>query len=119
MAGSSADMREAELFKNTPKPHFREIDPEALPQNAPQIYTPPARYPIRLRIGPCLYKPAQLFLLLLRQPRRPPSRLYIDEAVRTVRIETMDPVPQRLSIHGPDAGRLFAIHPLVNRRNSP
>ena len=71
---------------------------------------------MHLLIGTGLHKLLQLLFLLGRKFRRPTGRLGVDEPVRALFIEAMDPVPQRLAIHAADARSLFAIHPVVNRR---
>src|SRR5437899_4592669 len=111
-----ADVRKAEVLENAAKPHFREINPEAFPQNALQVHAAPAHHPVLLRIGPRFHKSAQLLLLIRRKLRTATRRLDIEETVGALLIEAMDPVPQRLTIHAANAGRLLAIHPVVNRR---
>jgi hypothetical protein len=116
MAWPRTDVRKAEVFEDPAKPHCRQIHAEALAENPLEVRAAPAHHPILLRIRASFHQPAQLFLLLRREPRGSASRFGVDETVRAMRIEAMDPIPQRLTVHTSDARCFFAIHPVVNRR---
>ena len=112
-----ADVREAQFLENLPKPHFGEINTEALAKNALQVHTTPAHHPMLKRIGPCLHQFAQSLFLFCRKSRRTPGWLDVDQTSGTLLVEAMHPIPQRLAVHPADARGLLAIHPVVNRRN--
>jgi len=50
--------------------------------------------------------------LILRELRRPAARLDADQPVRTVLVEAVHPIPQRLPVHAADPRRLGAVHPV-------
>src|SRR4029077_15934070 len=95
---------------------LRQIDTEALSENTLQVDAAPAYDPILLRVGAGLDKLLQCLFLLVGELRRPPGRLDVDQTVRTVLVEAVRPVPQRLPVHAADPRRLGAVHPVANRR---
>ena len=68
------------------------------------------------RIGTRLHEVPQLLLLLVRQFRWAAGRLAVEKTVRTLLVEAMHPIAQRLAIHAADARRGLAIHAVANRR---
>src|SRR4029077_1142312 len=112
MARPGAEVREAELLERAPQAHLRQIDTEALSENTLQVDAAPAYDPILLRVGAGLDKLLQCLFLLVGELRRPPGRLDVDQTIRTVLVEAVRPVPQRLPVHAADPRRLGAVHPV-------
>jgi hypothetical protein len=111
-----ADAREAELLHDAPEAHFRQIDAEAIPNDALQVDAAPAHHSVRLRVGSVLDELLQHLLLLVRQARSSPGRLDVDQPVRPMLVEPVRPVPQGLPVHAADPGRLGAAHAVQHCR---
>jgi hypothetical protein len=81
-----------------------------------EVHSPPAHdagdFPVRTRLD----DRGQLGRLIGRKTRRRTARPIVNEAVRSLWVEAMNPVTQGLAIHAPDLARLGAIHSVANRR---
>jgi hypothetical protein len=64
-----------------------------------------------------LYDPGEKDLMDSVEFGRHPRRRNIDETVRSLLVEPDHPVPQRLTIHATDRGRLFPRGPVEHGRN--
>lgn len=90
-------------------------DPELLPDPLAQVDQPPADHAVDGRHRPALDHGRQRRTLLVVEPRRLARRLAVEQAIRTVRVEPHDPVPDDLQCHTADRCGLGARGSLVDR----
>jgi len=84
-----------------------------------QIRTAPAHDAVHRRIRVHLDPRRQLFGLGWREPTRRPRRGAIDQALRPLGIEALDPVPERLAVHPAGPRRITPARPFDNQRQKP
>ena len=112
---AGADMREAEPLEELADRALVVGDPEALQDHALQVDPAPAHDPVHGPVRPGLDEFCDLGPLLGREARLGSLRPAVQETVGAVRVETMNPVPQRLPVHPADPGRLRPVHAVDNR----
>lgn len=96
---SRRNVAEAEAAQDLADAAFVDRNLKAIGNSHRQVGKTPANDTILLRIRPVPYPRRQFRQLLRRQNRRAPLRLTVGQAFDTVRIITMDPIPQRLAVH--------------------
>jgi len=111
-----ADVSKAEFLEYTANRHFVEIDVEAFPDDVSEIDTSPAHDTILDWVGRGFHNPLQRLFLFRRQFRARAGSFAIDQPCWTVRIEPMNPIAQRLSIHRSNLGRLLTAHAVDDGR---
>ena len=115
MARPCAHVRTAELLEKLADLARVLVDAEPLGDDPLEVHPPPhdaVAFQVRTRLD----DRGQLGQLIGRKTRRRTARLIVNEAVRTLRVEAMNPVAQGLAIHAPNLGRLAAIHSVANPR---
>jgi len=107
MTRPGADVREAKLLQKLSDIARMKIDAEPFGDDALEVDPPPAHDAVPLTIRTRLDDLRQLSQLLRRQARLWTFGQVVDEALRTSRVEAMDPVAQRLRSMPP----IFAAEP--------
>ena len=79
-----------------------------------EVHPPPAHDAVDFPVGTHLDDRGQLGQLIRRKTRRRTARPIVNEAVRPLRVRSVD--LQGLAIYAPDLGGLGAIHSVANRR---
>jgi hypothetical protein len=110
-------MREAQLLEGAIDRIVRHRESELLIQPHNQIARPPAHYAMDRRDRTLFYDSAEKGLVPGVELGRHSRRRDIDETVRSLLVEPDHPVPQRLTIHATDLGRLFPRGPVEHGRN--
>ena len=90
-------------------------DPELVPDPLAQVDQPPADHAVDGRHGPALDHGGQRRALRVVEPRRLARRLAVEQAIRAVRVEPHDPVPDDLQRHAADRRGLGARGALADR----
>src|SRR5208282_4565314 len=111
-----ADVREANLLQYLANSAVVIVNAEPFLNHAFQVDPPPADHAILLPIRPSLDDLGKGGQLFRRQPRRLALGANIFEPVRALRVEAMNPVAQRLTIHAANARSVRSPHPIENRR---
>ena len=91
-------------------------DVEAFLDDALQIDPTPAHDAVFLEVRTSFHNLFQLDQLFGAQTPLRPGRLAVDQPLRTLRIEPMDPIAQGLSIHPTDPRRITAAHAVAHGR---
>ena len=103
------------LCKSFPYIARMKVDAEPLGDDPLEIDASPAHDAIFPTLRAGLDDLRKLSQLLRRQTRPGAIRPVVDEALRTRGVEAMDPVAQRLPVHGADLRRPAAIHAIADR----
>jgi hypothetical protein len=109
MAGPRADVGEAKFLQQLPDMARTKVDAEPLGDDALEVDPTLAHHAVDLAIRAGLDDVRELSQLLRRKARLGTLRPVVDEALRTGRVETMDPVAQGLAVH-PAAGGIVVEH---------
>src|SRR5262249_20189881 len=112
-----AHMREAQGLEGAIDRIVRHRESELLMQPHDQIARPPAHHAMDRRDRTLLYDSGEKGLVPGVELGRHPRRGDIDETVRPLFVEPDHPVPQRLTIHATDRGRLFPRRAVEHGRN--
>src|SRR3974377_1729964 len=118
----SADVSKAGLLEYTANRYFVEIDVEAFLDDVSEIDTSPTHDTILDWVGRGFHNPLQLLFLFRRQFRARAGSFAVDQPCWTVRIEPMNPIAPRLSIHRYNVCRLlppFAVDHGRQRKYTP
>jgi hypothetical protein len=122
MTRPRADVGKAQSPQHPPNGRLVAVHLEALLDHLGQVGAPPADQVGPLRFRALLDPLPQLLLLRQGQLRRPTGRFPVDEILWPVRIEPVDPVPQRLTVHQANRrglGAALAIGNRCHRHQSP
>jgi hypothetical protein len=112
---TGADVREAERLQLADRA-FMIGDPEALADHPLQVDPAPAHDPVYGPVRTRLDEFREFGPLLRREARLGSLGPAVQKTVRTVCVEPMHPVPQRLPVHPADPGRLRPVHPVNDSR---
>jgi hypothetical protein len=88
------------------------LDAETLGDHTLKVDAPPAHHAIDGVIRAGLDDLGQLRLLGRRQPARLLPRQVVLQPLRTARVEPVNPIPQRLTIHAADLRGFRPAHPI-------
>ena len=116
MLRAGADMGKAQFAKQSGYPALGIDDAKARLDHPLQVDPPPADNPVHRRIGAGLDNLAKFFHLDIAQVARPARALAVGEAIRSLFVEPVNPVPQGLAIHPTDPCGLSTAHAIVDRR---
>lgn len=116
MARARAHRREAKPLEKLSDIALVKRDAEPQVDHALEVDSPPARHAIDLGVRASFNNLRQFGQLIPRQTRLRPAHPIVDETVRTVSVEPVNPIPQRLAIHAADPGCFATIHPVADRR---
>jgi hypothetical protein len=108
-------MREAELLEQFSNIALVELDAEPLGDDPLEVDPPPAHDAVDLAIRTRLDDLRELSQLIRRKASLGTLRPVVNEALRTRRVEAMDPVMQRSGGPCPDRRRCAAIHSIPDR----
>src|SRR5262249_37964007 len=115
--GPGAHMREAQGLEGAIDRIVRYREPELLIQPHDQIARPPAHHAMHRRDRTLLYDSGEKGLVPGVALGRHAWRRDIEETIRSLLVEPDQPVPQRLTIHATDRGRLFPRGAVEHGRN--
>jgi hypothetical protein len=116
MLRPAADVGEGEPGKQIGDRSLAVDDAKALLDHSLQVDPPPAYDAVRHRIGAALHDLGQLLHLSLGEPSWAAGTRTVRQALRTFRIETMRPVPQRLPVHAANLSGVRPAHAGIDRR---
>ena len=116
MLRAGADMGKAQFAKQSGYPALGIDDAKARLDHPLQVDPPPADNPVHRRVGAGLDNLAKFFHLDIAQVARPARALAVGEAIRSLFVEPVNPVPQGLAIHPTDPCGLSTAHAIVDRR---
>jgi len=108
----------AELGQNLADRAFMQFDAEAPLQLVAQVHPPPTYNPVTSRIGTRLDQFYQLGLLFRREFRLRSRHLQVVQAIYSLGVVAMHPIPQGLAIHAAGLGRQLAIRTVEDHRDS-
>src|SRR5262245_5806704 len=100
-------MREAQVLEGAIDRIVRDREPKLLIEPHDQIARPPAHHAMDRRDWPLLHDAGKEGLMPGVELGRHSRRRDIDKTVRSLLVEPDHPVPQGLTIHATDPGRLF------------
>src|ERR1700677_2756166 len=109
------DVGEAKLLEEFSDITGMKVDAEPLGDDTLEVEPTPAHDAVDLKIRPRLDDLRELSPLLFRQARLGTLRPVVEQAIRPRRVETVDPVAQRLAIHTPDLRGGAPIHSIPDR----
>src|SRR3954462_8179934 len=116
MAGTRADVREAELLEDLADRALVVSDAEALGHDLLQVHPAPAHDSMHGALRPGFNDLGELPQLLRREARRVAFRPAVLEPFGAPFIEAVHPVPQRLAVHATDPRGIGPAHPIQHRR---
>jgi len=122
MTRPGTDVREAQSLEQLAYGALVILHPEALSDDALEVDAPPSNHAIGGRVGAGFHDLGQFCLLRGRQPPWVAAPAIILQPGRAMCVEAVHPVPQRLSVHAADLGRIRPAHPVQDcgdRQQSP